>query len=154
MYIQYLCLCAPSSNIPHSAIQISLCLNLSPVYNQLKPSTTHPENVLFGFILRFSLMDFISVFFPGCSSGTSLNVVTIRRCISSCHLINNNPSCHILVSYQFLTMLYFCNNDPSLYIFIILWPSYFPHFLCQVQLLITSIPSNIFSCTIIFPHNQ
>ena len=26
-------------------------------------------------------MDFISVFFPGCSSGTSLNVVTIRRYI-------------------------------------------------------------------------
>ena len=68
IYSTSVCACAPSPNIPHSAVQISLCLNPSPVYNQLKTSTTLPEHVLFGFFLHFS---------PGGSSGTSQNVVTI-----------------------------------------------------------------------------
>ena len=58
-------------------IQISFCLNLSPVYNQMKPSTTLPEHVLFGFILRFFPYGFYLGFFPGGSSGTSLTVVDI-----------------------------------------------------------------------------
>ena len=56
-------------------IQISLCLNLSPVYNQMKPSTTLPEHVLF--YPAFFPYGFYLGFFPGGSSGTSLTVVDI-----------------------------------------------------------------------------
>ena len=65
VYIQYLCLCAPSSNIPHS-------VNRSPsVWTYLQYITNwnpqqHFQNMfLFGFILCFSLMNFISGFCLG-----------------------------------------------------------------------------------------
>ena len=111
VYIQYLCLCAPSSNIPHSVIQISLCLNLSPVYNQLKSSTTLPEHVFVWVYPVFFPYEFYLGFLPGGSSGTSLTVVDISYCKNYMHhyswkphvfqavISSIIPSSHILISY-------------------------------------------------------